>query len=413
MINLVKSIPIESSQKLKKIATEYYQDLDKASKDPNQKIAWCSSVGPSELLLAMGFKVYYPENHTAMLGASRLANKYIPVSVAQGYSPEICSYLTSDIGAFLRKETALTRAYGVEEVPKPDLLVFNTNQCRDVQDWFSWYSQKLNVPILGINSPSFIDEISNSHVLVVKEQMKAMIPQLEKITDFSFDKKELERRVHLSLRCSQLWQEILETGASIPSPLTFFDGCIQMLPAVVLRGEEIAINYYKMLKQELEERIENKTAAVSNEKFRLYWEGMPIWGKLRALSDQFAELNTCIVASTYCSSWIFSDFGIYPNDPLAGMAKAYTELFINRSETSKEKYLRNEFEKYQIDGIIYHNARTCPNNSNSRYGMPNRLELETNIPNLVIDADLNDLDVYSEEQTRTNIEAFCEQLAGI
>ena len=28
MINLVKSVPIKSSQKLKKIATEYYQDLE-------------------------------------------------------------------------------------------------------------------------------------------------------------------------------------------------------------------------------------------------------------------------------------------------------------------------------------------------------------------------------------------------
>jgi benzoyl-CoA reductase/2-hydroxyglutaryl-CoA dehydratase subunit BcrC/BadD/HgdB len=410
---MTKRIPLQSSKKLKEIATSYYQDLDTAAKDPNQKVAWCSSVGPAEILLAMGFKVYYPENHTAMIGASRLANDFIPVSVAQGYSPEICSYLTSDIGAFLKKETPLRKAYGISEVPKPDVLAFNTNQCRDVQDWFSWYSLKLDVPLVGINSPSFVDEITNSHISSVVEQMKNMILQLEQIIGQTLDKIELAKRVKLSLECSQSWQEVLETAAARPSPLTFFDSCIQMLPAVVLRGEQIAVDYYRMLKEELEERLEEGIAAVPDEKYRIYWEGMPIWGKLRALSEQFSELQTCVVASTYCSSWVFTDFGASPNDPLAGMAKAYTELFINRSESSKEEYLKREFEKFKIDGIIYHNARTCPNNSNSRYGMPNRLEKETKIPQLVIDADLNDLQVYSEEQTKTNIEAFSEQLAGI
>ncbi|UCG03130.1 MAG: 2-hydroxyacyl-CoA dehydratase [Candidatus Heimdallarchaeota archaeon] len=410
---MTKRIPLRSSKKLKEIATRYYRDLDSAAKDPNQKMAWCSSVGPAEILLAMGFKVYYPENHTAMIGASRLANEYIPVSIAQGYSPEICSYLTSDIGAFLKKETPLTKAYGISEVPNPDVLVFNTNQCRDVQDWFKWYALKLDVPIVGIHSPSFIDELSRSHIDSVVEQMKDMIIKLEQITNQSMDKSELAKRVRISFECSQTWQQVLETAATIPSPLTFFDGCIHMLPAVVLRGEQIAVDYYELLREELDERIDEGIAAVPDEKYRIYWEGMPIWGKLRDLSEQFSELKTCVVASTYCSSWIFTDFGASSNDPLVGMAKAYTELFINRSESSKEEYLKKKLEEFKIDGIIFHNARTCPNNSNTSYGMPKRIEDQTNIPNLVIDADLNDLNVYSEEQTKTNIEAFIEQLSGI
>ena len=66
---------------------------------------------------------------------------------------------------------------------------------------------------------------------------------------------------------------------------------------------------------------------------------------------------------------------------------------------------------FGIDGIIYHNARTCPNNSNSRYGLPQRLAAATGVPSLTIDGDLNDLRCLSDEQTNTNIEAFIEQLA--
>jgi benzoyl-CoA reductase/2-hydroxyglutaryl-CoA dehydratase subunit BcrC/BadD/HgdB len=411
MIEMTQSQRIESAKELKTIATEYYQTLDQASKDPAKKIAWCSSVGPAELLLAFDYQVYFPENHTAILGASRSANKYIPLAVAQGYSPEICSYLTSDIGAFLKGETGLKRAYDVESVPKPDILVFNTNQCRDVQDWFNFYAREFKIPILGVNSPSHIDEITPSHIKLVEEQLKSIAESLEKITDHKFERKKLEEKLQLSLECSNKWNSVLELATSIPSPLTFFDGCIHMLPAVVLRGTEIAVDYYNLLEKELKKRIEKGVAAVPDEQFRCFWEGMPIWGKLRALSNQFSELKTSIVASTYCNSWIFSEFN--PQDPFKSMAKAYTGLFINRSDAKKESYLKEMISKFQIDGIIYHNARTCPNNSNTNYGMPGRLEIETGIPSLQIDADLNDLNVYSEEQTKTNIEAFVEQLAGI
>jgi benzoyl-CoA reductase/2-hydroxyglutaryl-CoA dehydratase subunit BcrC/BadD/HgdB len=67
-------------------------------------------------------------------------------------------------------------------------------------------------------------------------------------------------------------------------------------------------------------------------------------------------------------------------------------------------------EFFKIDGVIYHDAKTCPNNSNNRYGMPQRLEKETGAPALVINGDLNDLRCLSDEQVKTNVEAFIEQL---
>jgi benzoyl-CoA reductase/2-hydroxyglutaryl-CoA dehydratase subunit BcrC/BadD/HgdB len=42
--------------------------------------------------------------------------------------------------------------------------------------------------------------------------------------------------------------------------------------------------------------------------------------------------------------------------------------------------------------------------------MHKRLETETGVPGLVINGDLNDLRLISDEQTKTNVEAFIEQL---
>ncbi len=400
---------IKATKMLNQIMSDYYHELDHASKSKDKKVAWCSSVGPAEILRSLEFEIYFPENHSAMLGSSRMATDLIPYANAIGYSPEICSYLTADIGAYLKHITPLSKAYpDIKSIPKPDVLVFNTNQCREVQDWFGWFANEFKVPLVGISTPRTVDEVTNEHITFIAQQMENLVKPLEKISSNKFDIDILKHVVALSRECSELWKKVLETAATIPSPFTFFDGTIHMGPAVVMRGTQQAVDYYKILLLELQERVKNHIGAVDGERFRLYWEGMPIWGRLRHYSELFASLKTCVVASTYCNSWIFKAFD--EKNPFRSMAKAYTELFIVRSDEIKEKYLHEMIEFFKIDGIIFHDAKTCPHNTNSRYGMPQRLENEIGVPNLVINGDLNDLRCLSDEQSRTSIEAFIEQL---
>jgi benzoyl-CoA reductase/2-hydroxyglutaryl-CoA dehydratase subunit BcrC/BadD/HgdB len=399
---------IEAADEMKQFMADYYLELDDASRTGEKQIAWCSSVGPAEMLRAMGFLVYFPETHSAMLGATRMAMDMIPHANALGYSPEICSYLTSDIGAYVQGITPLTRAYGIEAVPKPDVLVFNTNQCRDVQDWFAWYAREFEAPLVGIHTHRGVKDVTDDHVSSIAKQMEEMIGPLEDISGQQFDMDEFKRVVALSRKCSDLWKAVLDTAAAIPAPLTFFDGTTLMGPAVVGRGTQRAVDFYRILLAELEERVGNHVGAVEDERFRIYWEGMPIWGRLRAHSELFASLKACVLASTYCNSWIFSAFDA--EDPFASMARAYTELFIVRSDEAKERYIEEMIDFFKVDGVVYHDARTCPNNSNSRYGMPQRLEEETEVPSLTINGDLNDLRCLSDEQFTTNVEAFIEQL---
>ena len=92
------------------------------------------------------------------------------------------------------------------------------------------------------------------------------------------------------------------------------------------------------------------------------------------------------------------------------MARAYSSIFIGMDDVAKENYIAGKVKEFNIDGLVFHDAKTCPNNTNSRYDMPGRLSKRLGIPYLVINGDLNDLRCYSEEQTVTNIEAFVEQL---
>ncbi len=401
--------PLRSAARLKELMAVHFTSLDAASRTHSAPVAWCTSVGPVELLRALGFEVFFPENHGALLGASRTANDTMPKAHALGYSPDICSYLTSDIGSYLAKRSPLSR-YGLQGTPKPDVLLFSTNQCREVRDWFEFYGREWNVPVVGVTSFRDLGEVEQHHVDAIVRQFEALLPTLESVSGRKLDATALRQAVSRSKTCSDLWRDVLHTSAARPAALSFFDATIHMAPAVIMRGTQEACDYYRQLHEELSARVHAGKGALPRERFRIYWDGMPIWGRLRDLAELFAEIETTVVASTYCNSWIFE--ALDPARPFESMARASLELFIARSEAPKQRYLERMVHEFAVDGVIFHDSKTCPNNSNARFGMPQRLRRSCGVPVLVLDGDLNDLRCFSDEQARTNIEGFVEQLEG-
>lgn len=408
MKTAAKRVEIEAQKRLKALMRQYFLDLDAAAKDSSRRVAWCTSVGPCEILTALGFEVFFPENHGALLGARKVSHEYVPRAVGAGYSAESCSYMTSDIGAALADESPLREAFGIDGPPKPDLLVYSTNQCREVQDWWQFFGRRHDAPVLGIEPPTHLGEVTPDHVAFVRGRLVRLIEEIEGRFGLRLDTNRLEEVVARSSAASSLWRAVLDTATARPAPLTFWDGLIHMAPVILLRGSTSAIEYYRLLLAEMQSRIADGVGAVPDEQWRLYWEGMPVWPKVRELSEKFFDLRAVVAASTYCNSWAFEDYT--DGDPLDWMARTSTKIFINRDERVKQAFLVEMFERFGIDGIIFHNARTCPNNTNSRFGMPDRLREERGMPVLVLDGDLNDVRFFSTAQTMTNIEAFIEQL---
>jgi benzoyl-CoA reductase/2-hydroxyglutaryl-CoA dehydratase subunit BcrC/BadD/HgdB len=273
--------------------------------------------------------------------------------------------------------------------------------------WFEFYAKEFAAPVYGIHSPNHLPEILDHHIEDVVSQFKGLISLLEKISGLKFSHEKLSEALSLSSEATLLWREFLNLGKSKPSPFNFFDSTIEMGPIVVLRGTEIARDDYKFLLESTNTKINEVFSTVPNENLRIYWDGMPVWGRLRRQSEFFKRNNSSVVASTYCNSWIFSSFDL--ENPLKSMALAYLEIFINRNDAFKENYIEKLVKEFDIDGVIFHDSKTCPNNSNSQYNLPNKLRAK-NIPSVVIDGDLCDLRCYSDEQAEAQMEAFLESL---
>jgi len=399
-------VPLETAPKLKELITGYYRELQEASDDPDRQVAWCSGTGPVEILRAMDLAVYFPENHAALIGASRQSGLYIPRALQEGFSQFANSAMASDIGAMLQGDSPLVSVHGIAGPPAPDVLTYNTNYGSQLIRWFEYYGRHFDKSVLGLHPPASLHEVGELEVGVATRQMLQMLDNLEKQCGRKMDFDRLADVVRLSNKCTRLWGEILALCRQVPSPLTFFDTLIHLGPAIIMRGTPAAIEYYTLLKAEVQDRVSNGVAAVPGERFRFYWEGPPIWPALRPLADLFLNHQVAVVASTYCS--IVALPGIDPKNPIESMAAAYTSIFHNRSDAWKEDRLVKYFNDYAVDGVIYHEGRTTPSQSNVRFGLEVRLGKRTGLNALVLEGDTHDLRLFSMSQVVQKLRDFIE-----
>ncbi len=398
-------VPLESAPKLREIMHGYYRGLGEAGRQRN--VAWCSTFGPVEIVRAMGYTPYFPENHAALIGASRLTAKYIRLALADGFSPFAPSEMSSDVGAMLANESPLVGMHGMDGVPPPQVLVYNTNVGAYVARWFEYYANRLGAPLLGLHPPSVLPEVEKIEVDAAVQQTLRLVERLEKVSGRALDQDRLAEVVDRSARASRLWNEILDLAAHTPSPLTFFDTLIHVAPMLLMRGTEEAIQYYEILRAELKHRIAEKIAAVPGERLRLYWEGVPIWCALRPLASLFLDEGIAVVGSWYSQCYALE--GLHRDNPIESMAAAYTGIYTNRSREWKVKYLARQFERYGVDAALFHDARTAPEHSAVRSGIHVRLRRDTGITPIVLEADTHDLRLVSVDHIRGQIREFVEQ----
>jgi len=158
----------------------------------------------------------------------------------------------------------------------------------------------------------------------------------------------------LSVEGVDIWKEVLKTAESRPSPFTCFDAFIHMAPIVTLRGTQEVVDYYKLLRDEMQERVANGVVAVADEKYRLILDNIPILYEMRNLGNLFASNHACLVADTYTTAWAVD---IKIEDPLTSMADAYTKVYLNISIDLMLDQLIALIERYSADGLVMHSNR--------------------------------------------------------
>jgi benzoyl-CoA reductase/2-hydroxyglutaryl-CoA dehydratase subunit BcrC/BadD/HgdB len=194
--------------------------------------------------------------------------------------------------------------------------------------------------------------------------------------------------------------------------MTAFDAFFHLALIVTLRGTQQAVDYYRGLLEEMKERAQAGIGAIPNEKYRLLWDNLPIWYRMKWLSEKFAQHNACLVADTYTSAWSCGMKYIDESDLIGSSAETYTRSYLNLGVDKMAEIILSMIDKYDVDGIVMHSNRSCKPYSFGQYDIQKIVERERGIPSLLIEADMVDERSFLESQVETRIEAFIEMIRG-
>ncbi|MBN1381245.1 MAG: 2-hydroxyacyl-CoA dehydratase [Deltaproteobacteria bacterium] len=392
---------IKSTAKMQEIMTNYYMEA-KTAADTGKKVAWITSGGPVEPLVVMDVIPVYPENHGAMIGASKMGVDLCEKAEMMGYSIDLCSYARSDIAC------SPTDGGPIGGLPKPDMLICCNNICGTVLKWYEIQARYYNCPLFILDTPFCHTRYPEEAEKYVKRQIQEYIAFLEDVCGKKFDYDRMQEVGRMSLQGQRLWQAVLDSATHRPAPLSAIDAFIHMALIVTLRGTQPAIDYYTMLLAEMNDRIAQGIGAVPRERIRLLWDNIPIWYRMKWLSETFAAHDACLVADTYTSAWCGTLKYLDENDFLGSMAAGYARIYLNIGVDEMAKQVVDLVDKYGVDGFVMHSNRSCKPYSFGQYDIKRIVQEKRDIPSLIIEADMVDERHFSEGQIETRIDAFME-----
>ncbi|MCF8130281.1 MAG: 2-hydroxyacyl-CoA dehydratase family protein, partial [Deltaproteobacteria bacterium] len=233
---------------------------------------------------------------------------------------------------------------------------------------------------------------------------------LERVSGKAFEEETFSQVIHLAKDTSRCWGRILETMQRRPAPMTIFDAFVHLAPVVSLRGLPVALGYYQILLAELEERVDQGIGALRHEQKRLMWDNIAIWYKVRDFSNLFAERGMNFVTATYTNAWAETSVHMDVEKPFESMARTYGQVILNNSLNHRLELMERLIRDYQVDGLVIHSAKSCKPYSVGQYDLKRILMDRLEVPSIIIEADITDFRAFSEEQTRTRLEAFFETL---
>lgn len=383
------------------------------ARESGQKVVWCTGQAPTDLVVAMGFVPVYPENHAATCGAAGVSTQLCEVAEDHQYSGTLCSYVRTNLGLALGGRMP---AGPVAGLPRPDLLLTSTI-CHTYIKWFQELSRFYEVPLLVLDVPYTHDGLNGEErqegIRYVVRQLKEWIRFLEEYTGQQYDHDKFRECVASTARAAQFYARVVESMRHVPSPITSFDVFLHLGVLVNCRGFPEAVSYYATLLREVEERVQQGISAVGKERYRVYWDSIPVWFRVGAMARRLAAEGACVVAARYPLGFTESFVGQDQARPLESIAEAQCLRLGNSGTETRVSAIQKMIEEYAVDGLIMQMSRTCKVLITDQLGMTREIQKRTGLPTVVLDGDMVDTRLFSDAQTETRLQAFLEQLAAV
>jgi len=385
---------------------KFYEDAHKA-KAEKRPVTWVTSTFPVEILLAMDVFPVWPENYASVCAARQISVRLCEAFERQGFSRDLCSYARCVLGSLFDTENLPEGG-----LPKPDFLVASTGACDTHMKWFQVVSRMLKCPLFLLDAPYDMsgadsENLESHHIKQYVFQLEELIAFLEKQTGTKLDKKKLQETIKLSDRTSMLWGLIQDYRKTIPTPMDARDAFSAVFFMLCIPGTKMAVDFYETLCEEVKTRVENKVGVITDEKYRLIWDNLPLWFNLQ-IFEYLNSLGAVVVAETFSHVWMGR---LEASKPLESLARKYLPNFANASIDRKVNLVIELVKNFSADGVILPINWGCRMMSVNETIVKDTVYEKFGVPSLILDVDSSDWRNYNEAQVKAKIEGFLEILS--
>ncbi len=410
----------ESSMlKQKTMIAENYEKLTSAA-ETGAKVASTYVPGNlNELIMCFDMLNNLPEINAIQNGMRKKSGRMIMEAEKLGHSEDVCTYVKADIGNMAKGAIAPNG----KPMPIPDLLLLSYTGCFTFMKWFELLRDQygcktamLHVPYKGDGTVS-----QTMRDYVIKQIKEDVIPALEEVSGVKFDIDRLRENLRRSAAAEENLVWVLQSAKNKPTPIdAYFGGFYYIGPIfTAFRGTDDAVDYYRILRGEIEERIAAGKGPITpegemkEEKYRLVVEGPPNWTSFRDFWKMFYDEGAVVVASTYTKVggvYDYDGFRHDPDNPIESLADYCLGCYTNRNLPERVKMIETYMEEYQADGFLINSIKSCNSFSAGQLLMMREIENRTGKPAAFVESDLVDPRYFSASNIKNRLESYFQMI---
>jgi len=375
----------------------------------------------NEVLRCFDLTINFPEITALQTAVRGQSLTYLQAAEDDGYSPDICGYVKTDVGLHLRG-----RAHPHGTIPKPGLVVA-TNMCNTYIKWAEIWEQRYRCPIFVLDLPAWRGSgpggagggIGEHDRRYVEAQLRDLIALCERVTGTRFDVDRLRETLAEANRMAAHYHDVLVLNQRRPAPFSALrEGIVFQGIANLYRGSPEGTAFFDAARAEIEARTRRGEGALPHEQFRLLLSGTTCYASFKRFAELFEEWGAVFVHSTYL---VFAGGGFGPGfgydlarpiESLAEQLLASAWHGFSIPMFYAQDWLAETARAWAVDGICFHGVKSCRTTSTGLPDVREWLRTQHDIPGLFIQSDLVDPRLWSDAQLKNRVDAFLESLAA-
>ncbi len=408
----------DSQVRQKEMIGDHFERLSTAKEDGRKVVYTFVPGNLTELLRSLDLLPVLPEINALQAGMRKQSGAFIAEAEKLGHSEDVCTYVKCDIGMMKSGGIGPTG----KRLPEPDLLLLSYTGCFTFMKWFELLREQYNCPVVMLHVPyqgegKITPEMRK---YVVDQLERDVIPALEKLAGKKLDMKDLARRLDLSRQAEDDLVKVWESAKHRPSPIDGYFGGVYYIGPIfsAFRGTEEAVEYYKLLRAEVEERMARNEGPMTpdgpstKERYRLVIEGPPNWTSFTDFWRMFSREGATVVASTYTRVGGLYDDGFRhdPENPLESLADYCLGCYTNHSLPARTAMIEKYVRDYEADGFLINSVKSCNSFSAGQLLILREIEKRTGVPGGFVESDLVDPRYFGKANIENRVQSYLQML---